>query len=304
MADLAAVAGAEAQPEVATSVWRQQSVWSQTADRLKRDLTRWRVAALALTVAGALLATLGTQLQGVNATMGKTLVWAGAIAVGLVPLLRTLQGPSAVEAWTRARSASESLKEQIYTYLAGVTPYRDHAEQQLRDKADAVVATVDDLQTKVAGIEPATRPLPAVGDVDSYIKVRLDDQIDSYYRRRAASMRSRSRLVHGLQFALSLAAVVLAATADNFQVRGAAAWVPVVTTIGAALAAHAATARYDYLLVEYTRTMAQLQRLRDRHRTRGPAEQDPEHDDAFIADCEHVISAQNEAWMSRLSRDQ
>jgi hypothetical protein len=76
-----------------------------------------------------------------------------------------------------------------------------------------------------------------------------------------------------------------------------------VWRIGAAVAAHAAAARYDYLLVEYARTKAQLERVVDKRNSRDPTGSADEADDAFVAECEHAISAQNESWMSKLSRD-
>lgn len=56
------------------SLWREQSVWSQAADRLKRDLTRWRAIAHALTVAEAVLATVETQVNSINWAVGTGLV--------------------------------------------------------------------------------------------------------------------------------------------------------------------------------------------------------------------------------------
>ena len=51
------------------------------------------------------------------------------------------------------------------------------------------------------------------------------------------------------------------------------------------------------------RTAAQLQRLRDRRHPVGEPEQVASADDTFVAECERVISAQNEAWMAKLTSD-
>jgi drug/metabolite transporter (DMT)-like permease len=68
--------------------WQRQSVWSQAANHLKGDLTRWRAIALGLTIAGAVLATLAVQVAELSSLIGKGLAWAGAVAVGLVPVVR------------------------------------------------------------------------------------------------------------------------------------------------------------------------------------------------------------------------
>jgi hypothetical protein len=287
---------------IANWVWRQQSIWSQTANKLKRDLTRWRAAGLALTIIGAVLATLGTQVATISSPAGKGLLWAAAVAVGLVPVIQPRLGRQAVEAWSRARSASETLKEQVYTYLAAVSPYReDDRDQRLHDQADATLTAVDDLLPRTAGIEPVLRPLPAVGDVEGYVAIRVNEQIYGYYRTQTRQLNERLRWLRGAEFTLAAAAVVVAATAGSLGVKGAAAWVPVITTVSAALAAHVAAARYEFLLVEYARTAAQLERLRDgRHPPADPG-QAAHADDKFVAECERIISAQNEAWMAKLS---
>jgi hypothetical protein len=288
----------------AESVWRQQSIWSQTGNRLKRDLTRSRAAALVLTIAGAVMAILGTQVAGVSTPAGKGLLWATAVAVGLVPVIRPRFGRQAVEIWARARSASESLKEQVYTYLAEVSPYRGaDRDQQLRQRAQATLAAVEDLLPRTAGIEPKSRSLPAVHDIDGSVAIRVTEQIHGYYRTQAEQLRGRLRWLRGAELALAVAAVVLSATAGSIGVKGVAAWVPVVTTVSAALAAHVAAARYEFLLVEYSRTAAQLERLRDGRQSLDDPDQAAHADDTFVAECERVISAQNEAWMAKLTSD-
>lgn len=103
-------------------------------------------------------------------------------------MIRSRLGREAVEAWTRARSASETLKEQVYTYLASVSPYRGTGgDQRLRDQADTILAAVDELQPRTADVEPVPRPLPAVHDVDGYVAIRVDEQIHGYYRTKPAN---------------------------------------------------------------------------------------------------------------------
>jgi hypothetical protein len=89
-----------------------------------------------------------------------------------------------------------------------------------------------------------------------------------------------------------------ATTVTGWQ--GFAAWSPVITTIIAAGAAHAAVHRYDALALEYARTHEQLERLLlNRSDVTVDAQQAEKADDDFVAAAEMVISIQNEAWMSR-----
>jgi hypothetical protein len=45
-------------------LWRQQSIWSQTANRMKASIGHARSAALALTMGGAVVATLAARFAG------------------------------------------------------------------------------------------------------------------------------------------------------------------------------------------------------------------------------------------------
>jgi len=81
-----------------------------TANRLKRSIEFWRGAALGLAILGAVLATVASQ-SGQGTSWARWTSGLAAVALALVPVIRGAKlGRSAVEAWTRARSASEALK--------------------------------------------------------------------------------------------------------------------------------------------------------------------------------------------------
>ena len=69
-----------------------------------------------------------------------------------------------------------------------------------------------------------------------------------------------------------------------------------MTTVSAAIAAHAAAERYEFLRLEYSRTARELEHLLSRWKRSKLS------DDEFVMKCESVISVQNEAWMAKLSR--
>jgi hypothetical protein len=283
---------------VAEWAWKRQSVWSQTANRLKRSLDRARGTALSLTIAGAVLATLATQVAALSSVAGRALALGAAIAVGLVPLVRRRVGRTAVQDWTRARSVSEALKSDVFTFLAGAAPYRKgDREHELQGRTDALLRDAGDLLHHTTGIEPVQRELPPVHDVHSYSTERLTQQIDRFYRPKAEQLGRRLSLVRRAEFALGALAVVLAAVAATLQQSSAAAWIAVVTTVTAALTAHAAAGRYEYQMIEYLRTAAELERLRAL-RARF-VERGIEGEDDFVRQSEHVISIQNEAWMAK-----
>lgn len=281
--------------DVVVHAWRLQRVWSQVAGRLKARIDRSRSVGLVLGVFGAVLGVLAVQVGG-EASSGRWLAVGAGAAVGLVPLVRRGASQQAVRAWTRTRSASEGLKSEVYAYLAGGSPYLDsERDRTLNVRTRDIVASVDDLAGATAGVQPDRRPLPAVDGIDSYFVERVDEQVGGYYRPKAALYARRLRRLRRIEATLGAAAVVLGVLAGTGGVVAAGAWVAVVSTVAATVAAHAGAARYDHQIVEFERTAARLAQLRMSWQVEGwsPAE--------LIDACEEVISIENQAWMARLT---
>jgi hypothetical protein len=286
----------ETMPEAEQLIWawRQQRIWSQATNQLKRRIDRARLAALLLAITAAAFAVSADQIAGFSISWGRALSACAGISVGLATLLQRRVSTEQIRAWTRARSASEGLKTEIYSYLAGGSAYTGtDRDQRLGVATRRIVAAVGDLERHTVGITPDDKPIPPVHDTDSYVAVRVNDQIDHYYRTKAAQYEIRVRRFRQMGDLLGVTAVVLAALAAAFQIEGLAAWVPVATTIGTAIAAHVAAARYDHLVIEFLRTAQRLEHLRN--------QQLDDHVDqpAFIDACEAAISVENQAWMAR-----
>jgi hypothetical protein len=247
-----------------------------------------------------LLSALSAQVAGVAPGFARVLAAAAAVVLALVPVVGRPASPAAVRDWTRLRSVSETLKAEMYACLAGVAPYRGtDAAGTLLERTDRLARDASDLDPYVAGIEAKTRELPEVRDVDSYVAVRLRGQIDGYYRRRAGELRTLTRRLRGVEAALALLGAALSAAAAFAPAARLQAWVGVAATIGTAVAAHAAAQRYEYQQIEFARTADRLEDLLARFGTRPRT---AEAEDAFVADCERIISIQNEGWMAKLAR--
>jgi hypothetical protein len=276
--------------------WAQQRIWSQAANRLKQRIDQARLTALLLGIATAGLAVAAGQAGGLSGLPGRVLSAAAAITAGLATLVQRRAGTGQIRDWTRARSASEGLKTEIYSYLGGGTAYTGpgHRDQRLGAETRSITEAVADLQRHTLGITPDAKPIPAVRDTGSYIAERVDEQISNYYTPKAGLYDQRVRRLRTAGGLLGVTAVVLAALAAAFQIGGLAAWVPVITTIATSVAAYIAAARYDHMVIEYLRTAQRLQHLRQEHFD-NPAS-DPA---AFIDACEGAISVENQGWMAR-----
>ena len=273
--------------------WGRQSVWSQTADRLKDVIGRARRWALVLGVAGAVIATLAVVI-GLDDVTGQAASAVAAALVAAAGFFRRRSALEAVEQWTLARSAAEALKAEVHLYLTRSDPYAQaDRDERFQSRLDAVEAGVDELLHHARGIDPKDRPLPAVTDVESYVEHRLTPQID-WYAAKADWQAGRLDLLGRLQLGLGIVGAVLGVVAAVSATDTVAVWVPVVTTIAGSVAAYVGVERYEFLLVEYLRTAARLRRLRDRQ----------SRDGAFVKACEDLIGAQNDAWLARMTSEE
>lgn len=276
--------------DVLRRVWRLQSLWSRTADRLKADIARKQALSVCLVVGGALAAAVALSF-GLSSGTGKAFSFLSAAATGLGGLIRQRIGRDAVQSWTRARSVAEAMKSEVYRQLSGTAP------PGLVERVARLEDAAGDLVRYTAGIVPAERDLPAVHDVDSYLEVRVAGQLHGYYRPRADRLGRTARRLRWLNATLAGVGVVVGTAAGTWEIDKMAVWIPVITTVAAAVAGYAAATRCDHLLVEYLRTANELERLLARRASGEIA------DDEVVAMAEQVISVQNEGWMARLATE-
>jgi SMODS and SLOG-associating 2TM effector domain 1/Protein of unknown function (DUF4231) len=285
-------------PDALTVVWREQNRWSQAADQQKRRIERARAAALVLAVSGAVLGTAAAQLARPSPVTGRILAFLSAFAIALAALAQRGASGKAVQDWTRLRSISEALKAEMYSYLAGVGRYRGaDGLRRLLDRVERLESDAGVVNAHLAGVQPVERDLPAVHDVDSYLAVRVRGQIADYYRPKEASVARRAGWFRRLQWVLGVTGAGLAALAGTLSTQAIAPWIGVLTTISAAVAAHAAAGRFEFQQLEYARTANELERLIARRGGTGG-------DEELVERAEQIISVQNDGWMVRWVTDQ
>jgi hypothetical protein len=300
--------------QIVESAWRDQAIWSEVANRLKGELSRWRYRAAAAGVLGAFLETLAATL----AASGESWRWlhalialAGAVILAVVPyVLRTKASKDRVREWVRVRSASEALKEVIYRYLVGAPPFGSASSPaDLIKRCQTVKEKVRDLNIYAASIEPPRKARPLALTADGYVESRVNDQVERFYRPKGREKALAAKRLHDLEFGLGLLAVVMgamasAAAATGFtQLSALGPWVAVVTTAGAAVTAHLAASRYDHEAITYFGTADRLIGLRDEWRVT-PNRLDSTCVARFVNDCEHAISTENEAWLAEWTHKQ
>lgn len=288
------------QPVLLGELWREQSIWSQTADRMKSRIEHARLIALLLVVVGAVAGTAAASLSEAAPGAGKILAVVAAAASAVLPFLRPAWSGKALKNWTRARSVSEALKSDVYLWLAGAGPFaHDPSAAKLRDRTDKLLADAADLQQFRSAITVQTRALPSVADVPSFFDQRVKQQIDNYYDTKSRAIKSRIRLFRGVEITLSATAVILGVVAAIIG-GSLAAWIAVVATIGTALSVHVSATRYEFQLIEFLRTAERLRQLRSRAQESGISRDQLSR---LALKAEEVISVENQGWMAKLSED-
>jgi hypothetical protein len=133
------------------------------------------------------LALAGSQVKGTSFPASLALGVVAAVALAAVGVLRGRTNTEQVRRWTRARSVSEAIKTEVFTYLTASGRY-EAADREAKLEADIqrLEREAGDLTPYTGGIQPVARSLPAVHDVDSYLQVRVRDlQLRDYYEKNA-----------------------------------------------------------------------------------------------------------------------
>jgi SMODS and SLOG-associating 2TM effector domain 1/Protein of unknown function (DUF4231) len=288
-----------------TEVADRQALWSQTADSLKKSIERSRGIALLLSIAGALLATIASQLEK-NPRLYVGI--AGAVALAIVTIISgRLASSTDVARWVRARAASEALKRAAYRYAAGATPYDDPATRD--DKLDQERGRIDDDVEDLAGVQvrvvgqgsaPRDRMTRA-----AYIDKRVTKQVE-YYVDRAGKAAGKARSLRWIEFGLSALATVVTAAVGvagkdalgfPFDV---VALTAVLTTMAGAILAHIESSRYDFLVTSFRASARRLTDQKTKIRDfNGVSDADWS---AFVDRCENILSEESNSWVAKWTK--
>jgi hypothetical protein len=276
--------------------WHMQAQWSRLADVKKRRVARGRIVALALIVLAATLGALSASTATGHPLLAKGLAATAAVCAALLPLLRPLYTGRQLVDFTIARQVAENIKSLVITWLAlnggaASTAETRELHQQvlaLRLLAPELIVELDEL--------PADSPLPAITDLDSYLELRIREQMETYYRRRARQIDRTLLVFDRCSFGLGVLGALLGALAVFWQ-GVLAGWIAVVTTVATAVSAHIAASHYRFQQLQFIRTAEQLEQL-VLAATGTPAPPLAE----VVAEGEAVILGENRAWQTTLSK--
>jgi hypothetical protein len=286
---------------------RRQASWSITANRLKArlDAVRWTV--FGLSVLGAILATIASQLPG-----GAARSWV-AIASAIVLAIATfftarLNSATQVSGWVRARAAAEALKREAFKFAARAAPYDDpaSAEDKLSKERSVIEESVDDVIGQLVDAdEPGGAPATTISPQE-YVATRIRAAIDGFYKPRAARFGKLASRLKATEFTLALIATIVTAVVGLTEKHivsdvpfDLAAVTAVLTTVGALVLAHIESARYGFLVTTYRAT---ARRLEDALAALDSMPAVPSSSwSEFVERCESIIAAENNSWVAKWS---
>ena len=283
----------------------RQSLWSSTADVLKRrvEIARW--VTFAFSILGALLAAIASQL---NDPPRMYFALAGAALLAVVSFVTSTFLGGEITNWLRARTASEALKREAYKYATSVTPYDDPLKRDaaLNMERDRIERDVEDLlASAVSSAKAGSAPRDKLSR-DEYLAGRVRGQIDRYYLPRANANKKIAASLRWAQFSLAMAATIITANVgvagkEPFGIKfDFAALTAVLTTIAGAVLAHAEATRADFLVMTYRATAKRLSA--EMANTGDVNALSAEQWSEFVNRCEAIISDENTSWAAKWTK--
>jgi len=301
--------------EAEKEIWNHHVAWSELANKLKRDRARARKAVLFFTILGGAFQTASGLPKSTEVQM--TLGVAGFLALALVPVIaKVALKPEQTRMWLRARSISEGIKSEFYTYRAAADPYHEAATalKTLLTKTQSIREWGKDFAHLLAGISIKSEEPPAPLGPDDYVTHRINEQINNFYMPKAQLNARYAQRFRVIEIILTTATALLSAFATWVTTNPSASslitsplgpWVAVLTTIGGTIAAFVAEGRYDFQATTYYATAANLKDLVQKWDVVDGKPQPPSPEwSAFVKSSEETISAENRGWMAKLDDSQ
>lgn len=289
--------------------------WSVAADRLKQRQERARWWVFALSIGGALLAAVASQIPsdgGAGLRAWHTYVamfGAGFLALATFLSSRFL-GQAKSAAWVRARAASEALKREAFKFAARAEPYDNkdpaQAEALLRAEYEKINAATEKVAHPVdnpgrAGSSPREMMTP-----EQYRTSRIVNQAKAFYRPKADGYRKTATRLKRTEFVLAALATLITVytgAVGKTAIAGGmsfdlAALTAVLTTVCGAILTHIESSRLDHLVDTY---LATARRLEDHDLEFDAACKDATAWSKFVSRCEDIIAAENASWVAKWS---
>lgn len=298
-------------------VWEESLRWEQLAMRKEQEVHRARISALYLTVIGAGLQTIGSQI----ANKGWICSVSGGTCLGLVPIITSkFLHKNNIADKSNSRLIADLLRSEVFKSFAKVEPYGSHVRRghNLKEVANRITESLmsEDLSNELMIVKFKERQLPRIPDDYSYkswyIENRLKTAI-SQKRKIAGKKLQYSRCYKVIQFTLSTLGGLIGIVGGSISGSSAkqpivsmiqgrlGVWVSVIAAAYAAIFAHCESAKLDE---DVSRLFQTVRRLEEHEESRdlellqgGRLRSESEADwNAFVCYCEALLNCQFLPW--------
>ncbi len=267
-------------------IWNDYKRWAYTSRILKQRQEQARTLTLTFGVLGAGFATLSTQV------INPWNTWFGLLSSAVIAVAgylgRELLNPESETNWARCRMLSEALKRQAWLALMQVPPYNNSdAGEKLVRHAEALALTV-----KLSQILPSKEEdtgFPDTNSMNDYIKLRLKEQLDWYWRK-AGEMQRNQQIWQRITLGLGVLAILLSGLFGHFY-PNLKAWVPVTTSASAAMMTFVQALRFQALIPVYQQTAEQLELVLAKWKDSVYPSRE-----SMIQEAEEIMARENDSW--------
>lgn len=301
--------GGVPEADIVGNLWRDHQLWSEAASSLQSRIKALRRVQLVLAAAGALLATASATLT-LDAVARSALAAVSTLAIAFTAFIaQHFLSSKLVDRWPRARSISEGLKSEVFKYRAAAGPYAIGSAPDGNTPLELLVERASEIQKAGADLRSCLPPMPSrptnppsALSSSAYLRLRLDEQIEGYYLKRSRENQGLATRFRRLNLAFLAAATAISALTAVGMATQLGAWVAVATTISVAFATHSAVNRFEFLASTYARQAGELRHLALKWQARSDRNQ-PQAWSEFVLACEETISAENRAWMAKMTEE-
>jgi hypothetical protein len=252
----------EPNAEIIKQAWLMFRQVELSAEQYKRTVMARRWLILGSITMAVVLAT-ANSIASINSSSSNPVLtgYAAAFFLGLGAVISQASPlKDADKHWTALRISAEYLKEQIYLYRSLVGDYsEDAAHEKMSRVLNRELEVIANVRlAKVNNANLLMNCPSGIIDTETYIKERVENQIDWFQQRSASQDKWQGRL-ETVTLLLSFAGIILGLIGQQI-------WIASVGTVTLAIQVFAQENRYNYLSTTYQSAVFKLRALLSRYR--------------------------------------
>ncbi len=291
--------------------WGMFATYDHLAVKLRDAFERFQLWILVLGVVATAIALIYDEIGDAAPEVLRWFVIATPISVSVLIALANRR--AAGKRWILLRAAAEAVKSEIYRYRTRTGVYSGEALRNCAEPMDRprrLAGRLTEIESGLMQSAASSGPLtPYAGqlppvmfgaeadddgfgrlDADTYVAMRVADQL-SYYRGKVAVM-------DVLRSRLQLLTVLSGGVGTLLAAIGLEIWIGLTTAAAGAALAHLGYLQVDDTLVAYNRTAAQLDALRRDFETAGAARPDAE---SLVTRGEKILTTELGGWVAQMT---